>query len=99
MQQEEQRLFQFLNGLDEEYAPQRNQLLLQTPLPSMEASCASLQQEEAQRNMLNATNRSEESSNMSSKVVKQTSEKQYVAKGSSEQGCRACGRKNHTTEE
>jgi len=42
-QNEEQRLFQLVNGLDEAYSSQRSQILLMNPPPSVEPVCSMIQ--------------------------------------------------------
>ena len=66
-QKEEKRLFQFLNGLDEAYGPLRSQVLMITPLPTVDFSYSNLQQEESQRNILIPMKNAMESSAMFSR--------------------------------
>lgn len=47
--QEEHRLSQILNGLDDCCGPQRSQLMMLTPLPTIESAFSMLQQEKSQR--------------------------------------------------
>lgn len=51
-QNEEHKLFQFLNGLNKTYATQRSKILRMNPSPSLESVCSMLQQEELQRQVL-----------------------------------------------
>ena len=87
-EQQEQRLFQFMNGLDDEYSQQRSQLLMQTPLPSVESACSVLQQEESQRELF--------------KPVKEELDVQAMySKGDekkNDENCSACGKIGHTRE-
>ncbi|XP_074341951.1 uncharacterized protein LOC141679348 [Apium graveolens] len=94
LQKEEARLFQFLNGLNEAYGPQRSQLLMITPLPTVEQVVAVIQQEEAQRSLLSAITPDVELSALYSKSP-QSPSPQYVNKPVT---CTACNVKGHTRE-
>ncbi|GKE47719.1 hypothetical protein Tco_1478977 [Tanacetum coccineum] len=84
-QKEEQRLFQFLNGLDENYASQRSQLLLISPFLSVESVCALLQQEESHRGVFG---------NVSQLGIETTT---LYTKTETKEKCYICGYKWHPT--
>ena len=88
-QMQEHRLFQFLNGLDDIYQAQRSQILLMTPLPSVEIICGMLQQEEQQKQVLEGLKFSSESSALLSKNMDMKP---------MDVQCSECGNKGHTSE-
>ena len=83
-QQEELKLFQFLNGLDDAYAVQRSHLLMMNPLPSLHTACSYLHQEESQREVL--------------KPVKEEMETAAMMSKGTEVSCTECGKYGHSRE-
>lgn len=79
--QEEQKLFQFLNGLDETFSAQRSNLLMRSPLPTTEEACCVIQQEESQREVL--------------KPVKEEAEASAMMSKGSYLSCTVCGKSGH----
>ncbi|KAL2939147.1 Retrovirus-related Pol polyprotein from transposon RE1, partial [Bienertia sinuspersici] len=72
----------FLNKRNDDYGSERSQLLLTTPLPTVENACARILQVEAQREVLGQIKAEPEGSATFSKGM--------------EEGCGACGKKGHT---
>ncbi|KAL2933560.1 Retrovirus-related Pol polyprotein from transposon RE2 [Bienertia sinuspersici] len=88
--QEEERLFEFLSGLDESYSPQRSHMLMRAPLPTVDEAHNVLQQEEAQRESMKAVKEEGESVVMYSKANPNSS---------SIPSCTVCGKNGHTKDE
>ncbi|XP_074297326.1 uncharacterized protein LOC141628036 [Silene latifolia] len=85
---EEARLFQFLNGLDTSYGPQRSALLLMSPLPSVDDAMSITVQEEAQQ-----------SNAITSASKNEVEASALLGKGEQfETECKHCGYHNHASE-
>lgn len=82
--QEDERLFEFLNGLDETFSMQRSNMLMKSPLPTVEDAYNVLQQEESQRETLKSVKEETEGAVMYSKSSKE---------------CTVCNKIGHTKEE
>nr|XP_017256491.1 PREDICTED: uncharacterized protein LOC108226048 [Daucus carota subsp. sativus] len=93
-QKEESKLFYFLNGLNESYSALRSQLLMTNPLPSVEAACSVIQQEEHQREVLKLSC-DDEISAMYSKGVTAVSDK---SGGDKAVLCTNCHKKGHSVD-
>ncbi|XP_021867389.2 uncharacterized protein [Spinacia oleracea] len=85
-QQEEQKLFQFLNGVDEVFGPQRSNILMMSTLPTVEIACSILQQEESQREVLNPV------------AMREETDVTALFSKSTEINCTACGKAGHVKE-
>ena len=83
-QKEDQRLFQFLNGLEDCYSHQRSQILMMNPLPNVESACSLIQQEESQRVLFGS------SSNVETTAL--------YSRGNVKDKCGICGSKWHPPE-
>lgn len=83
-QQTEQKLFQFLNGLDESYSEHRSHILLVQPLPSVDEAYNLLQQEESQRDVLLTMRNESDTLVMYGKSIEEMVQ------------CSACGKPGHS---
>ncbi|XP_074369748.1 uncharacterized protein LOC141711242 [Apium graveolens] len=92
-QKDESKLFQFLNGLDDKYGPQRSQILMLSPLPNVESVCAVIQQEESQQDVLKLMSASD--LNIAAMYGKQIGNSKQNEKFVS---CEACGGSGHVKE-
>ncbi|XP_074362447.1 uncharacterized protein LOC141702720 [Apium graveolens] len=93
VRKQEAKLFQFLNGLDDEYGAHRSQLLMMDPFPSVEMACSVIQQEETQRETLKMT--VGQSSEIAVMYSKGGNHGNSNGSGSSER-CIECGGRGHS---
>ncbi|KAL2893938.1 Gag-Pol polyprotein [Bienertia sinuspersici] len=82
--EEEDKLFQFLSGIDDTYGPQRSEILMMSVLPSVKEACNLIQQEESQRKIFGGNN---EDKNGLAMMASKTDLK-----------CRNCRKIGHATE-
>ncbi|KAL2900712.1 Retrovirus-related Pol polyprotein from transposon RE2 [Bienertia sinuspersici] len=89
-QVEEQKLFQFLNGLDDINGAVRSNLLMKTPLPTVEEACNAVSQEESQRDVLKPVKEEHEGLVMYGSGAGTSSQPEK---------CSVCGKLGHTAAE
>lgn len=82
--EEEQRLFQLLNGLDDDYGTQRSHILMMSPLPTVDNACGILQQEESHKEI--------------HKHIKTESDGLAMYSRRNELSCTNCGKTGHTAD-
>ncbi|KAL2943092.1 tRNA uridine 5-carboxymethylaminomethyl modification enzyme MnmG, partial [Bienertia sinuspersici] len=87
---EEQKLFQFLNGLDDINGAVRSNLLMRTPLPTVEEACNAVSQEESQREVLKPVKEEHEGLVMYGSGAGTSSQPEK---------CSVCGKLGHTAVE
>ncbi|KAL2928803.1 Gag-Pol polyprotein [Bienertia sinuspersici] len=99
--EEEQKLFQLLSGLDDMYAPQRSHILMMDPLPSVVNACGILQQKESQREINQPETPDHEGMAMSTKKgnVTCTNCGKTGHLASKCWACKSCGKNGHAYEE
>ncbi|GJU95598.1 putative RNA-directed DNA polymerase [Tanacetum coccineum] len=109
----DQKLFQFLNGLDRKFEPIKREILRVDPLPTAEAAYATVRKEAAHQNILGATN-NEPQGIATGLIAGETEGVGFVTKGyrrndgkkkwvtkddKSHLKCEECGMSRHTKEQ
>lgn len=92
---QQQRLFQFLMGLNESYQPMRNQILLMSPLPTVNQVYSTISQEESQR-LLTLSSSSSDCFAMATRGRGRFSRGQ--TRGGTTEECAYCHKRGHTKE-
>ncbi|KAL2932776.1 Gag polyprotein [Bienertia sinuspersici] len=98
-EEEEQKLFQFLNGLNEQYSTLRSHILMISLLPNVEAACGMIQQEESQQEIFTSPKEEHDTFAM---LGKKTDVKCHnYGKGGHNRrwACKVCGQSGHSTEQ
>ncbi|XP_021718635.1 uncharacterized protein LOC110686350 [Chenopodium quinoa] len=83
-EEDDQKLFQFINGLSEQFGTLRSHVLMLTPLPSVEAACGMFQREESQQEIFTLPKEEQDAFAMYESKI--------------EMKCTNCGKIGHTIE-
>nr|GEU96605.1 hypothetical protein [Tanacetum cinerariifolium] len=83
----DQKLFQFLNGLDQKFEPITREILRVDPLPTAEAAYATVHKVATHQNILGATN-NESHGIATGLITKETEGASFVTKGYRQNNCK-----------